>query len=148
MELQDIYLGVMDLLSQVPELKWIDQDYGQLDDPDVRPAVAFPCALIGTDLVRCQDIGMKKQKCPVQVNIKIGFNYAGESSAVTPLAVRDKALEYYRVLKSVYLKLQGARIGELTPLKRASQVEASRPDRIKIVEMPFNTEFIDVTAAV
>lgn len=146
MEIEDLYTAVADLIAEVPQIKWVDMDFGQVDNFDIRPAVAFPCALIGIDFPQITDLGQKKQKPQVVINIKMGFNYSGETAHATPEQVRERALAYYGIVKAVYKKLQGERIGTST-LKRRQQLETARPDRIKIIEMPFATEFVDESAA-
>ncbi|MCH7400113.1 hypothetical protein MM236_19110 [Belliella sp. DSM 107340] len=146
MDIDGIYLKVCDLIAEVPEVKWIDMDFGQLDDFNTRPMVAFPCALIGIDIINAIELGQKKQKCQVLVNVKLAFDYKGESAHLAPENVKDRSLAYYAVVKNVYKKLQGQRVGT-TPLKRQRQIETARPDRIKICELPFSTEFLDVSAA-
>ena len=44
---KEIMKAVMDRIRQeIPALRWIDADEGQLDFQDSRPPVAFPCCLI------------------------------------------------------------------------------------------------------
>lgn len=147
MELEQIYLAVADRLAEIEDLKWIDMDFGQLDDFNVRPSVAFPCALISIDITNAIELGQKKQKCQIVINVKLGFSYTGETSQRTAAYHRQKALAYYHTVREVYTKLQGQRIESTTPLRRTQQIETARPDRIKITEMPFSTEFLDVSAA-
>lgn len=147
MNIEDFYLGVSDLIAEVPEIKWIDMDFGQLDSTDSRPAVAFPCALISIDFPDIADLGNKKQKPQVLINVRLGFNYAGETSHSTPEQAKSRALAYYAIVKAVYAKLQGQRLGG-SQLRRIRQVEAATPQRVKVVDMPFRTEFIDESAAV
>lgn len=144
MDIDQIFLEVTDLLSEIPALKWIDMDFGQLDS-EQRPAVAFPCALVSIDLPDTNDLGNKVQKPKVLINIKLAFDYTGETNVKTAPNYRARALSYYGIVKSVYVKLQGQRVGT-APLKRKSQMEYARPDRIKILDMPFETVFLDESA--
>jgi len=144
MDIDQIFLEVADLINGVPGIKWIDMDFGQLDS-DQRPAVAFPCALISIDLPDTNDLGNRVQKPKVIINVKLAFDYMGETSVKTAPNYRTRALRYYGIVKSVYIALQGQRIGT-TPLKRKSQMEYARPDRIKILDMPFETNFLDDSA--
>lgn len=144
MNIEDLFIDVCDLINEVPEIKWVDLDFGQMDS-ETRPAVLFPCALVSIDLPNTNDVGNKVQKPQVIINVKLCFNYNGETSTGTPPVSRARALEYYGLVKSVYKKLQGARIGT-GALKRRAQVESARPDKIKIVDMPFETFFLDNSA--
>lgn len=147
MDIDDIYLALSNLVAPVTGINWVDQDWGQLDDPNVRPAVQFPCVLIAIDLPRTEDIGQNKQNCNARINLRIGFTYAGEAAHSSPEVVKARALAYYAQVKNVYKAVQGQRIGATRPLKRVSQMENIRPDKVKLVDMTFEMTFIDSSAA-
>lgn len=140
-----IYSKLLELLSEIPTLKWIDLDKGQLDLTD-RPPVAFPCALIEIDLPRCEDLGAKKQHCNASFTIRLGFNVLGETSAVTPGARRDAALNYFDLVDEVYAKLQGYGNTQLSPFSRKRISNERRADGLKVIVMTFETEFNDFSA--
>lgn len=146
MNLEDLFLLIQDKLNALPDIDWVDQNIGQLD-VETRPPVSFPCALISIDLPRCEDLGGKLQKCSTQIGVRLGFNYTGSTSAKSPEAVRNRALDYYRIIREVYKALQGYNQPGLSRLKRISQVEMARPDQIKILDMTFYCEFHDNSAA-
>lgn len=144
MEIEDIYGGIYDLLAAIPEIKWVDQDFGQMEME--RPPVAYPCVLIGIDLPGTENIGQNKQNCQVTINLRICFSYSGETSMKSPAEVRERGLAHYRTVREIYRKVQGQRIG-LRPLARTGQMESVRPDRVKVLDMPFSTMFVDTSAA-
>lgn len=145
MNLEDLFILIQDKLKVLPDIKWVDQNIGQLD-VESRPPVSFPCALISIDLPRCEELGGKLQKCSTQVGIRLGFNYAGTTSSNSPEAVKARALDYYRILREVYKAIQGYSEPGLSRLRRISQVEMAREDQIKIVDMTFYCEFHDSSA--
>lgn len=144
MEQDELFLAITDLISEVPSVSWIDMDFGQMDS-EGRPPVNFPCALVSIDFPQIAEIGQGVQKPSVMINVKLCFNYTGETSQRAASPVRERALAYYATVKDVYKKLQGQRIGT-GPLRRVSQLESARPDRIKIVDMSFTTAFLDQSA--
>lgn len=144
MEIDELFIQVTDLLTEVPELKWIDMDFGQMES-DQRPPVTYPCALVAIDLPEIREIGQGVQKPRVLINVKLCFNYEGETSTRTAPAVKSRALAYYGAVKEVYKKLQGKRLGTGT-LKRRSQIETAHPLRIKMVDLVFETEYVDQSA--
>lgn len=143
MDIEDIYSGIYDLLATIPEIKWVDQDFGQMEME--RPPVVYPCVLIGIDLPRTENLGQNKQNCNVIINLRICFSYTGEVSFKAPEEARERGLAYYRTVKEIYKKVQGQRIG-LRPLSRTQQMENNRPDRVKVLDMPFSTMFVDESA--
>ena len=67
--MKTIYTAVMARLKeQVPAIRWIDFDKGQLDSSD-RPAVAFPCALISIGINNTKDITSTSQDCTATLKI-------------------------------------------------------------------------------
>jgi len=64
----------------------------------------------------------------------------------SPPEYREMALAYYGTVKEVYRKFQGLRLCTCGPMKRINQMEYERPDRIKIVDMPFDLVFVDDSA--
>lgn len=103
---------VAKLKTEVPEVKWIDFDMGQLDvSEDERPAVAFPCVLIDIAYTGCSDLREEplntKQQCTVRVSLKTAFeNLLNNTSGNTPEAKTDKALEIFDVMDKIHLALQ------------------------------------------
>lgn len=133
------------LKAEVPELRWIDMDKGQLDYYD-KPPVSFPCALISVQLPRTVDLGAKKQKCDALVVIRLGFDFSGNTSQITPDAAMNKSLQYFDLAEKVYEALQGYQESTYNTLSRQSLREEKRPDMIKVVNIPFSTSFVDFRA--
>ena len=113
--LDQLIIDICDhLKASVPELKWIDQDFGQLELFDDRPAVAFPCALIDFQSANYSNLAELAQQGDLTVLVRLGFTPFSSSHAAAPLSVRKKALEYYQIEQKVYIALQGW--SPLTPL--------------------------------
>lgn len=146
MNIDDLFLAITDELRSIPELKWIDMNIGQMDGED-RPPVAFPCALVSIDLPECKDIGQNKQQCRTTLNVRVAFNYRGATNSAAPEIVRGKALEYYGIVRKVYQALHGFKSGDSSPFRRKSQMEYARPDQIRFVDLMFECQFIDASAA-
>ena len=51
-------------LAAIPELKYIDEDWGQLDDYSPHPPTQFPLALIDIGSLEFSHIGMDKKVVP------------------------------------------------------------------------------------
>lgn len=45
------------LTTKVPALRFIEQDIGQLENYEIRPAVSWPCSLIDIDDIIFSDAG-------------------------------------------------------------------------------------------
>ncbi|WP_143960242.1 hypothetical protein [Litoribacter populi] len=145
--MQFIYEKVLAKLQEIPELRWIDLDKGQLDSYETRPNVNFPCALISMQLPRCEDLGAKKQQCTALVTIRLGFDFSGNTSSVTPEAERAKSLAYFDLCEKVYQKLQGWNDENINKFSRQNFREERRGDNYKVVAIPFSSGFLDFSAA-
>jgi hypothetical protein len=95
------------LKEAVPKLKWIDQDFGQLELFEDRPAVSFPCALIDFQNATYSNHAELTQEGDLTVLVRLGFTPFSNSHVGASLAVRKKALEYYEIEQKVFIALQG-----------------------------------------
>lgn len=144
----NLYLKVMArLLEQVPELRYIDQDMGQLEHYEIRPAVSFPCALIEVDEFDFSEVGSQlRQIGEGFVIIRLGTPAFSPANNLAPAAVREKALDYYNVEEKIYQALHGWNADGFSKLLRRKSKREERNDTIKVRVMVFATSFDDDTA--
>ena len=144
------------LTEQVPELRWIDQDFGQLEIDGQRPAVAFPCALIdfpGSQFSQLQQNVELADNCAI--NVRVGHDPYSNSNQLTPIDSREKALKYYELENKVYVALKGwnptfeyeAETYDLCqPLNRIADATEKRDDSLRVRSLMFATSYEDATA--
>jgi len=146
--MKSVYSAVMERLKEkAKELRWIDLDEGQLDYYEERPAVAFPCALVGITINRCEDIYSNVQLCNASVIVRIAQNIpTRRTNSVASGSVRGTALERYDLVEKVYKILQGFGTDEFNPLSRTRQYKETRQDGLFVYRIEFQTEFKDLTA--
>lgn len=102
-----IYLSLMARLqSEVPEIKWIDEDNGQLDGA-ARPAVSWPCCLIDISYPRCEDITDTEQSAKVAIGIRLGWDVKADTAANIPESIRNNGLSPYGLIDKTHRCLQG-----------------------------------------
>ena len=144
-----MYTAIMaQLKKEVPQLKWIDIDYGQIDKQTERPAVAFPCAVVGISLVNCEDQYGKVQICRARVSVRIAQNPpTSRTNSEAKNDVRESALSRYDLIDDVFTALQGFGEPEMNPLTRTGQAPEKRTDGLFVYRIDFGTEFQDLTAA-
>ena len=141
------------ITAQVPEIKWIDQEFGQLENykEGYRPAVLFPCVLIDFTGWRFEDAGQKVQTGIGDVDIRIAFEPYTNTSQVTPIAQREKALQCYELEKKLYQALHGWNPSKtqgvfIQKLQRTTTDTEKREDTIRVRIMRFATGFKDTSA--
>lgn len=132
--MKDIYDALLTRLStQVPALKMIDFDMGQLGvlEMDVRPSVKFPCALIDISYPRCTDEGGGIQLVEPLIRIRLAFETPLPTDSNATEARRATALAVFDAVDLVYSSLQGWSSGVLSDLSRVSQVPDNKLCRHK-----------------
>jgi len=144
--MKTIYNALMaQLKEQVPELRWIDLDAGQIDRQTERLPVAFPCAVIGIALTNCEDLYAGVQLCRCAVIVRIAQNPpVSRTNSEVPDDVRETAMERYDLIEKVYNALQGFGTEEFNPLSRGRQQKENRSDGLFVYRMEFGTEFQEV----
>lgn len=135
------------LISQVPALKYIDLDWGQLDYYFPHPPVQWPCALIGITQGTFSNIAHRGQLGLLTVVISVADLRISNSSGKAPQNQKDKALAIFDIMQDVYEALQGWTGGsDYSGLIRAGYTQRQREDQVKIHQVIFTTEWKDTSA--
>lgn len=144
--MKTIYNDIIAQLSaEVPALKWIDMNIGQLDASQ-RPSVALPCALIGIRIPKAKSLTDTLQDCEGQLVVTLAFDVPERTSANAPEARRDAGLAVYDVIADVYKALQGFGTDHFDALSRVNQGEGSIKNGVFRAQITFSTQFEDATA--
>jgi hypothetical protein len=141
-----IYLAVSEQLrNEVPELRWIDLDEGQLDySGGARPAITFPAVLVGIALTRCSTLYGKVQHCDAAVTVRIAQNPpVSRTAAGAPEAVRLTALERYGLVERIHATLQDFGTEQFGGLSRIRQAKEMRGDGLFVYKIEYQTDFRD-----
>ena len=140
---KEFFIAICDKLeAEIPELRWIDQEEGQLSVP--QPPVAFPCCLVDISYPSCETHMGGKQKIRAQVQLKVAFVSNGQTNAAAPASVREKALKRLDTLNEIHQTLQWWNAdGLFNPLRRIRCVPEKRTDGLKVYNVTYETEFMD-----
>lgn len=142
--MKHIFLDLLERIKQtVPEVKWVDQDLGQLEFYSDRPAVLFPCVLIDFDDIEFSDIGQNAQLCTCVVKLRVAFNVFHHSNSATPQPQREKALEIFDVIKKLHYNLHGWSGENFGSLTRLRQMAEPREDRLRVYEIRYSIPYED-----
>jgi hypothetical protein len=140
-----IFLAIMARIqSQLPEIKHIDHDLGQLEGTSIRPAIAFPCILVDFKNFTADNLGASTQMVQGDVIIKLAFaQYVNSSNTTEPLW-REYALGYYdlewKLHKALHNWSPGDEFGYLT---RAMMDSDNKPQAIRVRPLTYKLEFED-----
>lgn len=144
---KQIYLFISDRLKQrVPDLAWIDYDWGQLNQE--RPPVQFPCALIDIAFNECKDMaaeaGNNEQMVTATVALKLAFEPVAGSQVSAPDEVREFALKPLDTIEKVHVALQGWNgNGIFLGLSRKRSAAAPTRSSLKVYNVSYETRFIN-----
>jgi hypothetical protein len=146
--MKTVYTAVMARLKeQVPELKWIDLDAGQLDVRDKRPPLAYPCALVDIAVNNCRDLYAGVQLCHALVSVRVAQNLpSSRTGSATSGDVRNNALRRFDLIEKVYVALRDFDDDGFNPLSRTGQTREKHPDGLFVCRIDFQTDFRDDTA--
>lgn len=135
--------------SQVPVIRMTDEDAGQLEDYDAkgRPAVSWPCLLIGFEDFEFNDIGNNAQIVSGKVLLRLGFPPFSLASSWMPLATKQKALKYFDYEWQVYKALHGWNIPGIGYMNCRGATTERREDPIRVRALTYEVEFEEYSAS-
>jgi hypothetical protein len=143
-----LFTAIQDRLATIPEVKWIDQDLGQLEDYDTRPAVSFPCVLIDFNQTTFEQMQQNRQLANITITLRLGFPAMSYAANVAPLSVKEKALQYYELEQAIFEAIQdfdaGGLMQECTRVNVAT--EQRKGDNLRVRVMTFTSITEDTSA--
>ena len=143
--MKKLFETITELLSQIPDLKWVDFDCGQLLEE--KPPVPFPCALVTIDLLTCEDISSGVQRVYASFTVRLAFKAPGETHAAAPTPQRQLALSYFDIVEKVYFKMQGFKSQAFYSFSRTSIKNESLRKGLKTIAIDFSTAFDENSAS-
>lgn len=140
-----LFSDVIKMLKTVTELRWIDEDMGQLDIYS-DPPVVFPCALVSVQVPEWIPIKEPAvQPGKAQVTVKLGFNVL-HTIGNAPENQVTKALEHFSIVKKVTLAVRGQHGTTYRGLERLSTLKTINEVGIKIYTVTFSSSIAEIIA--
>lgn len=102
--MKTLYLKLIQLLSEIPELNYIDLNCGQLQEE--KPPISYPAVLINLN-ANSTDIDGLFQLYTGTIELTIVCKLLSESNNNAPEEVREKSLRYLELTENIWKKLQG-----------------------------------------
>lgn len=110
----DVLQAINDKLNEISELKYIDENWGQLDLYGPQIPVQWPCALVDFNTGQFTNIGrnyrvtpQNKQEGTLTVEITIANLKLTNSSNKAPIFQKEKAFAIWDLINKVHEILQG-----------------------------------------
>lgn len=134
--------SLIDHIAQLPFIKWVDIDEGQLDVQQ-RPPLAFPCVLLDMGYTSADTHQVQQQRVQASLELRVAFYPSGATHSATPKAVRQQSLLRFDQLEELHQHLQGWRPeGCLLPLRRERATPEARADELKVYTCTYTTELM------
>lgn len=141
-----IFLALQSRIAgQVPAIKYIDQDIGQLKQP--RPPVSWPCVLLDFEDFTCTNLAGNVQVATGTIVLRLGFAPWSGTAQYTPGTSAAQALGYYELEWALHKTLQGWHPGpEFGALTRTATTTQKRTDSYRVREIRYTLSFEDYSA--
>jgi hypothetical protein len=142
-----IFLALQERITEeVPEIIYIDMDYGQLESRE-RPEVAFPAVLIDFPDWAFTDLSNLVQQAEGTVVLKLATDPFSSTSNITPDTYKEDALNILELEYRLYKAMEGWRPGTgIGPLGRIRIHSNNRRPGLKVRELTFSCAFQDFSA--
>lgn len=139
-------------LAEIPQLKYIDENWGQLDYYSPNMPVQYPCTLIDVQQVQYSNIGKDLTKIPqqrqiaqVQIKITIANMRLTNTSLQAPRRQKEDAWALWTLIEMIHQKIHGfSLLPNVTPLIRTSQNRTLRDDGIQEYEVYYSCEIQNI----
>ena len=138
--MKEFLKSIQTKLATVTDLKYVDEDWGQLDDYSPNPPVKWPCCLIDLDNAVYTNLGIDRSATPQnrqQATASVVFKYANmkltRTSSKAPESQKDNAWLLHEIIEKSHEVLHGFRpTPESGVLLRTTWRKVKRDDGIQV----------------
>lgn len=139
-------------VSEIAELKHIDENWGQLDYYSPNMPVQYPCALIDVQQVQFTNLGKDITKKPlqrqigtVQIKITVANMRLTNSSMQAPRRQKEEVWAIWGIIEKIHQQLHGVSLlPNVSPLIRTSQNRTLRDDGLQEYEVYYSCEIQNI----
>lgn len=104
--MKDLLNAILNKLEEVTALKYIDEDWDQLNDfPNT--AVKFPAALVDFQITNKSDFLNREQSSTYSIDIIVCHKKLSNSNRNAPESQKQKSFEIYEIVDEIHNKLHG-----------------------------------------
>ena len=127
--------------EQVPDLRYIAEDWGQLDFYNDAPPVKFPCALISVSNIKFESQTAGTRWATMTILIRVADAPAVSGTMAAPEAYRNRAFAIFDLMDTIGNVLYAFGGDEFNELEQKTITHYSREDAIREYAMLFETEY-------
>jgi hypothetical protein len=148
--INDILTAIKARLADTePNLKYLDEDWGQLDYYRDAAPVKFPCALLELQQVNWKNQSQKVQDGEVAITIRVADLALGSTNPKASGNRQLKAVAIWAIMQNIHTALHGWRPAdypEFSALIRVSTRKVKRDDGVREFEITYSTSATDESA--
>jgi len=136
--------------AELPEIKFIDQDLGQLAQVGEhdRPPLAYPAILIDFPNTDYSELATSAQLAQCNISFQLIFSTHSQTWHKAPDAVQSKGLEYLEIEQKLYNCLNGWSENYFSPLIRTNVKSQNNNDiGLRVRTMTFTTSYEDYSTS-
>ena len=137
-----IIKDLQDMLSRaLPEVKYIDKDWGQLTME--QPPVGWPCILIDIEQVEIRPLTDRNEQATATVVLTVANKRTNASSAHAPRASKEKSYDTIDMTDDIHRLVQGyaADDAEYAPLQEVSFYKMNDLPGAEVYTMRYKTRY-------
>lgn len=134
--MKKLYLKLHDLLSEIPEIKYIDLNFGQVLEE--KPPLLYPAVLIGINITHTDDFHDIFQQNNAEFTLTL-IDRAGETNSLFNKETKTKNIAYLELSEKIYRKLQGYEGEGFDAFSRQSVTEQNLRKGLRIVAERYST---------
>ena len=131
------------LAGALPQLKYVDKDWGQLNVE--QPAVGWPCALADIEAVEYSDLSRGWQLASATIEVTVANKRTTSSSAHAPGDSKERSYLTLELCDAIHLRLQGFNGGHnpslYAPLSRTSFYKTTDGLGYECYTMRYKTQY-------
>ena len=136
-------------LASVAGIKYIDEDWGQLDYYSPNQPVKWPCVILDINQAAWSNQGEHVQIGLAQVSIRVADMKLSNTNQKAPSSQQVAAASIFDLLTAIHTALHGWTADSANgPLTRTLTRKVNRDDGIREFEMIFSVQLIDDSAKI
>lgn len=146
-----LFTDICDRLNtNVPELNWIDMDWGQLELPEQSYPLQFDACLISFPEIPWDTLTRGAQDGVVNILVKVCVDMYNDTHIVNNVTAPDRALAITKLqlVNKIQAALHGFEGTYFSKLTRKRSVEEKRQDGLKVFNEYFECRMQDNSGAV
>lgn len=133
-----IFKSIQEKLQEEPKIKYISEDWGQLNYYDSACPVQWPCVLFDINQGTFSNIGHTKQEGSLSITVTVAHLRLTPNSARASTKQIEHSWEVGHLVEGVHQLLQGFRpVEQHGKLIRTSMRKTKRADSIKQYEITY-----------